>query len=420
MYLKELTNEEFNKFTNNFIQESIYQTTEYGLIMNKQGFDSLFLGLIDDTGQIIGASLILIEKKYGFKYGYAPKGFLIDYTNFVLFDTFTKLIKKYLGKKDVIAVKICPMIIKNIYNKNNVLIGTNKNFSTLFDSFKKLGYYHLGYNNYFEALKPRFQNVIDISKNDYEIFNNFKRGTKNKIRNSIKKGVKIVRGEKKDLQDLYLHIKNNYHRELNYFDDTFDYFNKNNKAEYYYAKVNTETFLKVTKKNYEKQEKYILNLNSIILNTSSKKKDVYISKKIQADNLMEKYKKDLIEATNMLRDNPEGIVIAEVLIIKNRNTIYVYSDGYDKKYKSFNGKHLLLWTLIQKYSKEGFKYFNLGGVTNITLDNNKYKGLNEFKTSFGGITEEYIGDFEIITNNALYFMYKNAAPIRNIIFKNKK
>ena len=63
MYLKELTNEEFNKFTQDFIQSSIYQTTNYGLIMNKQGFDSLFVGLIDDTDKIIGASLILIQKK---------------------------------------------------------------------------------------------------------------------------------------------------------------------------------------------------------------------------------------------------------------------------------------------------------------------------------------------------------------------
>ena len=47
----------------------------------------------------------------------------------------------------------------------------------------------------------------------------------------------------------------------------------------------------------------------------------------------------------------------------------------------------------------------------------KYKGLNEFKLSFNPIINEYMGDIELITNNALYFMYRNTAPIRNILKK---
>ena len=85
--------------------------------------------------------------------------------------------------------------------------------------------------------------------------------------------------------------------------------------------------------------------------------------------------------------------------------------------KKFNGNHLLIWSIIEKYSKEGYKLFNLGGVTNVTIENNSYKGLNDFKSGFGANTYEYIGDFELITNNGLYFMYKNAAPIRSILGK---
>lgn len=415
MYLKELTNEEFNNFAQNFIQSSIYQTTNYGLVMNKQGFDSLFVGLIDDTNKIIGASLILIQKKYGFKYAYAPRGFLIDYTNTLLFETFTKLIKKYLGKKDIIAIKICPMIIKSIYDKNYNLIGINKNFETLFSSLKKLGYYHLGYNNYFEALKPRFESVLDISKPYYELFNNFKRGTKNKIRSSIKNGIKIYEGNKEQLQELYLQLKDDYPRGLNYLDDSYNYFN--DKINYFYAKLDTEKYLKVVKKEYELNEKYINSLNNLILNRNVKKKNVYINKKIEADKNIERSKKNLVEATNLLRDNPDGINIAGALIVKERDTVYIYLNGINKHLKKFNGNHLLIWSIIEKYSKEGYKLFNLGGVTNVTLENNSYKGLNDFKSSFGANTYEYIGDFELITNNGLYFMYKNAAPIRSILGK---
>ena len=105
MYIRELTIEEFNLFTNSFIYSSIYQTSEYGQIMNTQNYNSIYLGLIDDN-KIIAASLILIEKLNMFKYAYAPKGFLIDYNNEFIVEQFTKLIKEYLGKKNIIAVKI--------------------------------------------------------------------------------------------------------------------------------------------------------------------------------------------------------------------------------------------------------------------------------------------------------------------------
>ena len=61
MYMRELNIEEFNSFTDNFLYSSLYQTSEYGFVMNNQNYTSMFLGLIDDN-KIVGASLILIEK----------------------------------------------------------------------------------------------------------------------------------------------------------------------------------------------------------------------------------------------------------------------------------------------------------------------------------------------------------------------
>ena len=101
MYIKELSKEEFDNFCANFIQSSVYQTSEYASAMKTQGFTPMFIGLIDDKNYIVATSLLLIEKKYGFKYAYAPRGFLLDYTNFSLFEQFTTLLKKYLGKKDM-------------------------------------------------------------------------------------------------------------------------------------------------------------------------------------------------------------------------------------------------------------------------------------------------------------------------------
>ena len=48
--------------------------------MISQGFKVLYIGLMENNN-IIGASMLLIERKKNFKYAYAPRGFLIDYND---------------------------------------------------------------------------------------------------------------------------------------------------------------------------------------------------------------------------------------------------------------------------------------------------------------------------------------------------
>lgn len=412
MFIKELTADEFKAFTNNYNMHSIYQTPEYGFVMNKQKFTTYFLGLVDQNNHIIAATLILIEKRSNFKYAYAPRGFLLDYNNINLVETFTKELKKFLGKKGVIAVKLSPMIIKGIYDKKYNVTTNNNYFEPIFENLKKLDYYHFGFNNFFEALKPRFEAVIDLDVQYYMLFNNIRKEFKTKIRSAERNGIKVFRGNENDLEYLYLQTAKKYPRDLNYFKDCYNHFKKNNNVEFFYTKLDTATYLKVITKKYHDQEMKCSYLNSLL---NKQNNEDIIDRKIEADKLLDKYKKELIKATSYLKDYPNGIITSSALIIKDKDEAFMLMDGYDNKFKRFNSKHLLIWKLIERYSKAGFKKLNLGGITNPILEDNKYKGLNDFKLGFNAKAIEYIGDLEIITNNALYFMYKNTFSIRQIL-----
>jgi peptidoglycan pentaglycine glycine transferase (the first glycine) len=417
MQIKQLTNEEFNKFSSQYNLYSIYQTIEYAFVMNNQNFDSLFLGLIDEDSNIIGASLVLIEKRYGFKYAYAPRGFLIDYNNFALLQTFTYEMKKYLGRLDVIAIKISPLITKDVYDPNYKINEDNNYYNSIFKNLIDVGYYHLGYNNYFEALKPRHEAIIDIDMPYYLLFKNIKKEFRTKIRGAERNGIKIYKGNEDNLDYLYLQTKKKYPRDLKYFKDIYFFFSKRNMIDFYFAKLDTEKFLKITQKEYEKNEENSAFINNLVMTNLSKNNNKMINRKISADFALERYKKQLVSATNLLRDYPTGVVMASVLVIKYRDTVHLLMDGYDPNYKNFNAKHLLFWKLIERYSKMGYKKFNLGGISSLNIEDNKYQGLNEFKLNFGAKAYEYIGDLELVTNSPLYFMYRNAAPIRNILKK---
>lgn len=410
MVLKELSDIEFNNFKNTFNPSSLYQSIPYKNVMKEENFETLILGLVDNNN-IVAASLILIEKKGKVKYAYAPRGFLIDYNNFNLLSTFTKEIKKYLSRKNVLMIKLCPMILKSTTDLKYNIVNHNNYYDNIIYNFKKLGYKHLGYNNYFESLKPRFEAIIDIEAPYYILFKNIKKEYRTKIRSAEANGIHIYKGNFDELDYLYNQIKAKYPRKFDYFKNIYKEFNEN--VEFYYSKLDTKYYLNKLQNDYIKQEEICKYYNSKV-SSNIERKEKNITLKMESDKRLNHIHKAITKATEYLRKYPDGIITSTALIIKDKDEVYLLMDGYDNKYKKLNSKHLLIWKLIELYSKQGYKKINLGGITNPEIKDNNYKGLNDFKLNFNAISYEYIGDLELVCNEALYFLYKNV-PLKNIL-----
>ena len=411
MYLKELTNQEFNNFMSNSKDKSIYQTPEYGMVMANQKFKPIMLGLFKED-IVVAATLVFINKEEGFKYAYAPRGFILNYEDFYLLKDFTNYIRNYLGKMGVMGIKINPPIIKSIYNFKLQTKEVNPKYDLIFEALKNNGYYHLGYNNFFEALKPRFEAIIDLNLPIYDLFKNIKKEYRTKIRSAIKNGIKIYKGDITNLNYLYQFTQKKYKRNLEYFQDCYSYFSKRDMIELYYTKLDTKLYLKNIQDKLNYCEEQSNELNNKIMKI---KKQKLVNKKINLDKYLFKYKNDLIEATNYLHNYPEGVVTACVLLVKQDKEITILMDGYDKKFKKLNSKHLLIWQIMEIYQKKGYTKFNLGGISNLTVDANKYSGLDEFKLGFGSKMIEYAGDFELVTNRRNYNLYRNYVPLKKLI-----
>ena len=415
MHIKELTEDEFLNFSKNFPDSSVFQTVNYGLAMHKQEYECLFVGLVDkDT--IKAASLLLVYKINGFKYALAPRGFLLDYSNSKLVEDFTKLIKKFLGKKDIVAVKLNPMVIRTKYDNNGHTIYSNESYDNIFEMLTKLGYFHLGYNNYFEALKPRFEAIINLDLNFIKLFGNMDKSTRNKIRKASRDGVKVYHGDIDNLDYLYLQTKKKYPRNLEYFKSIYESFDKDDLIDFYYCKLDTTEYLKHIQDEYNFHIKESHKLNKSLMKGDQNSERI-INKKLIIDKNISKFNNKLALATEYLKEYPNGVVISSALVVKWKDEVNIIMDGYDNNFKKFGAKQLLIWKLIGRYAKLGYKKLNLGGVSNINLTNNKYKGLNKFKMNFHSNIIEYIGDFELITNSPLYFMYKNSFSITSMFKK---
>lgn len=413
MILRELTNEEFNFFTKNNYT-SVYQSANYALTMTKQGFDCFYYGIVDGT-TIYGASLILIKKVHGFKYAFVPRGYIIDYNNLGLLKEFTQLLKKELSKKGVIGIRINPPIIKSIYKDKQLTMSSN--YDNIFNNLKQIGYHHFGYNNYFEGLKPRYEAVIPLNKDTVSLFKNISKEFRTKIRTADSNGIKIFQGNDTNLEYLFLQTKNKYPRDLKYFQDIYYYFKNNNAVEFYYALLDTEDYIRSVQYRYQKQTSKCNEANANVFKNVNKNNTKVINQKLYEENKLNTIKEELVYATKLLKDFPKGIVLASILIIKNKQEIYTIMDGYDKDYKRLNAKHLLIWKLIEKFALQGYTTFNLGGITNYSLANNKFKGLNEFKLNYGATIYEYIGDLEYVINKPLHLIFGNKSSVMSVIKK---
>ena len=121
MHLKELTIAEFDAFAKTSPLGSYHQSSNYALLMAESNYDYELIGYVDELGIIKAAALILIKKiTISLKFGYSPKGFLIDYFDYDLLKNFTIALKKYYNKK-LAFIKINPEIAIGEINKYSKL-----------------------------------------------------------------------------------------------------------------------------------------------------------------------------------------------------------------------------------------------------------------------------------------------------------
>ena len=137
MIIKEIDGDTFNSFANNHILKNFFQTKEYGELMKNSDFQVMYVAAYLNESIIAGSLILWKVIGPNMKYGYAPRGFLIDYSDHELLTDFTKKIKDFFFKKGFAFIKINPeIIIGEINPKKNYMPDYNQNVGII-DSGKR-------------------------------------------------------------------------------------------------------------------------------------------------------------------------------------------------------------------------------------------------------------------------------------------
>lgn len=398
----------FDAFAINHPNYNFYQSSNYGKFMSKHGYNSYYLGLSDDIGNIKAATLIIVknDKSEKRKMGYAPRGFLIDWTDSELVREFTTKIKEFLAKRSFTYLKVDPMIVYKEYNSDGSLKYSNSD--DFVKKMQSLGYTHMGYNNGMEASKPRWNSIIKLEPNIISLYNSLSKEARNKIKKAAGNGFKVYKGSNTDIS-LFYNVLNRKNPPLEYYMDLYQFFNVNNGFEIYFVKLEPVSYVNSSKKMYEEEEQRNSNLNMQMQDFNNPNKDAIINEKLKSDEMLATYKKNMLEAINLFQKYPSGIIIAALAVIKYGKKVTFFVGASDEDHKNDYPDYLLRWQLAEYFSRGGYESIDYNGM--MSMSNTDYD--TTLKKELTNSVVEYVGEFDLVINKKTYYTGSKLNPILN-------
>lgn len=425
-FIENVEKEKYEEFVKNHKSKSHFlQSYAWGEFAKKsKNLIPHYVGLEDNKNKLL-ATALLLEKKLplGYSYLYSPRGFVIDFYDKKLLEEFVKNIKAFAKKKKAIFIKIDPDII---WRKENCLkeeVKLEKDPKIVFDYLSNLGFKHLGFTKNFETMQPRYTFRIDMNKPFEEIENNFSKTTKQRINKAVELNTKVRIGTIDDiptfshLMDLTENRKDFVSHDMDYYKSLYEIYNKDNKMLLFMGSVNVKEIIK----SYNNQKEELLKELSALnkeenLSKSAKTKKGELEKRVtKIDEYLEEYN----EAFEKYKTDE---------IILNGHVIMIYKD---KAWVLYAGNHNILTSSYSNYKTyyehikycydNGIKIYDQFGTIGDLSPDNPRLGLHEFKRKFGGDYIEFIGEFDLITNKFMYFVFKKLVPFyRNLVKKKAK
>ena len=192
----------------------------------------------------------------------------------------------------------------------------------------------------------------------------------------------------------------------------YEIFGKDDMFDLYFANLNTSKFVEKSKILYEQEEIKNNEINEELeYNINSNNTTNIIKRKMHSDMMLNNYKQNMINATNLFKEYPTGKLIGSCAVIKYNKEIFFLIYGYDPNYKSYCPMHYMIYQLMEKYHREGYNKFNLNGISGDFNKFNSLYGLTKFKLGFGTHIEEYIGEFTLVINKHKTNVYNKLNPI---------
>lgn len=426
-FISNISQQEYDNFVTKHQKSHVLQSYDWGQFAKvAKNSTPHYVGLKNNNKLV--ATALLLEKKMaiGYTYFYSPRGFVIDYHDEELVKLFVTEIKKYLKDKKAIFLKIDPDLIIHRENYLNEEQNAEINSAKTINFLKKLGFKHQGFTKNFETSQPRYSFRIDMTQNIEDIYEHFSKTTKQRIQKAESLAVEVEIGTKENIKDFHNLMKITENRKdfvahnQAYYEKLYDIFNAKDKCNLYIGKINIEkiiniktTELKPLLEEYEELKK---------IDNRSKTQNTKLQ---ELERRTSKLQEDIDKYTKAKKQHGKQIILNGHFIIEYGDKAWVLYAGNHNVLTDTYANYKTYYEHIKYYQKRVKTYDQFGTIGDLRKDN-PLLGLHEFKKKFGGDYVEFIGEFDLILNPIMYFLFTKIVPIRKAITlfllkrKNKK
>ncbi len=412
-FITNIDRKKYEKFVSKNPKSHFLQSSTWGDFSEKNNNRiPHYVGLVDDNNNLVAAALLLQKKlKFGYSYFYAPRGYVMDFDNFELLEAFTQELRKYAKEQKAIFIKIDPDIKLQDLDSEGNIIETNKSHYALVDKLKELGYRHFGFNKNFENSEPRYTFRLDLTQSLEDINEHFHQTTKKIIKRGNPYHLKLLKNEEASIDDFYLTMIETSKREgvlyhnKSYYASFYEMLHKNNQSDLYEVTID----IKELKKEYKT---LIKDLKDKIKTYEGKEDTKNQNKKQELVNQLTKKEKEWQQIKEIEEDN---LVLSSILTAKYGNKVWTVHGGNHTLLRELNANYLIYYEIIKDAKEEGYELIDFFGTTGDPKKDNPIYGIHLFKKRLGGEYTEFIGEFDLVTNRFMYFIFQKLIPIyRNI------
>ena len=409
-FITDIDINEYEDFVLNSNKSHFMQSHYFGEIMKYKNFTPYYVGL-KENDKLVATALLLKKKLIGnYCYFYCPRGYIIDYSNYKLLNTFTNYIKKFAKKNKALFVKIDPDgKLHDLDQDGNVLGNSHEK---LVDYLEMLGYKHKGFNTEFVNEQPRFTFRLDINKSLDDIYKNIHPTTRKILIKGNQYHLNMYKGSIEDIPKFYETMKDTAVREhlhltpMEYYKNFYAILNKQNMSDLYIVEVDIHDLIITYEKNLEYLELELKNLDDPKYKNKEKQENI----KKDLINKIDKTKKE-IDFIHTIEK--EHIILSSIITVKYGDKVWTIHGGNSNILRELNSNYLLYYQIIKDAHEEGYKivdFFGTSGIANPDKSNPIF-GIHSFKKRFGGEYTEFIGEFDLVIHKFLYFSYKKLLPI---------
>ena len=413
MKLIEISEQEFNDFRDTYENQNFWQSVSMCKFKECQNWNSVLLGYKENDTLLACTALVSLDIFMGYKLYQSLRGFMIDYDNLSLVDSFLSALEEYLKEHKCLYYKCDPYITYQAHDKDgNPIEGYKRD--ELVQVFEKHGFKHQGFRiTHDDDFEPRWMSVLNLKDtNEETILKEMNIRTRQNINNTVKMGIQLKQLKRDELQILKDIVdecgdrRNFYRPTLQYYQNFMDCFKDDMIV--YYAYLDIEDYKNRYYKDMTENEAQIQEFEA--MEELSKKNKSRLAKCKQ---VYDSSKKRYEEALELEKEHGKELPLgAAMFVVCHHEIIYLFS-GSDDKYKHFKGPYAIQWEMIKYGLQHNIEQYNFYGISgNFSEDADDY-GVYTFKKGFNADVEELIGDFVYICNKKQYNLYQGLRKIKH-------